>query len=378
MPDRSEASRAARPTPQVRDGYSRREFVAGLGGAAAALMLAACGGGSGGTMASADAKPVASRPGGLRRRPAGGSTRVVRHALGEVEIPADPRRLVTFEGTLNIIALGVVPIGARNITQDEANFPEMADVLTRIADLGTSELDIEEVLALEPDVIIGTSPNRDDIYGQLSKIAPTVLYRDDALDRKLRWDDELLFFADVLGREQQASDLLVAYEDRCAEFKARMGDRLRTTEVSVLRVSDDSMKIYTGGSFAGGVLVDAGLRRPPKQGLDAWETHKLTGGADEEGYDLSAERLREADGDVLFKSVRRPSPRDTKENQDEDRAAQERARELSDHPLWRKLRAVEAGAAYEVGGCWNGETILDAHKMLDDLFLHLLGDEPSS
>lgn len=362
--------------------YSRRQFVAGLGGGAvAALVLSGCGS-SGGTEAAGAGEPAPARSAGKQKAGGStrvlqggtGSTRVVQHALGEVEIPIRPKRLVTFEGTLNLVALGVIPIGARNMVQDEANHPEMRRQLTDIFDLGGQELDIEEVLALEPDLIIGTSPNRDDIYAQLSQIAPTVLYQDDALDRKHRWDEELLYFADVLGKEKEASELLVAYEARCAEFRSRMGERLETELVSVLRVSSSSTKIYTRGSFAGGVLQDAGLRRPAKQDLDAFQTNELTDGADREGYDISAERLREADGDVLFLSVRgTPSKRAPQEDQDKAAATEVAAGKLTDHPLWSRLGAVEAGQAFKVGGHWNGETVVDANKVLDDLFVHMLG-----
>jgi iron complex transport system substrate-binding protein len=144
-----------------------------------------------------------------------------------------------------------------------------------------------------------------------------------------------------------------------------MGDRLATTHVSVLRVSRTSTKIYTLGSFAGGVLRDAGLRRPANQDLDGFATEKLTLGAETEGFEISPERLREADGDVLFVVTQLPA--NQAEWTDQDRQVRANTDTLKQNPLWSQLAAAKNNKVFEVGKSWNGESLVDANKMLDDI-----------
>lgn len=261
----------------------------------------------------------------------------MQHAKGELAIPAVPSRVVTCEGTMNLIALGFYPVGARNLDQDRRSYPEFADELGDIVDLGGQELDLEEVLALEPDLIIAGSPSYDDQYAQMTRIAPTVMEERAAVGTKHRWDQQLAYFAEVLGRDARAAELMDAFNARRDEFMAEMGERLGSTQISVMRVSDDSVKIFTKGSFSGGVLDRCGIRRPPQQDLDPAQTEDFTNGEDSEGYDISTERLREADADVIFLCV---PVAGMPENDDEDDAAtRANAEALTDNPLWEQLGA---------------------------------------
>lgn len=47
--------------------------------------------------------------------------------------------------------------------------------------------------------------------------------------------------------------------------------------------------------------------------------------------------------------------------------------ELFENPLWNALSAVQDGRAYEVGYYWWGDSLLSAHRMLDDLFFYVAG-----
>lgn len=300
-------------------------------------------------------------------------TRVVTDGTGEeVEIPVAPQRVITTEQILDLLVLGVSPVGSRNLDQDTRAFPEFDELLVDTVDLGTEDLDLEEVVALEPDLII-TTLGRLDVADQFREIAPTVFQDIQSPDKKHRWDETLLFVGDVVGKQQEAADLLAAYKARLEDFKAQMGDRLADTTVSVIRVGDDNLKIYTVGSFAGGVLQDAGILRPENQNLDAFETEKLTNGSDTEGFDLSTERLREADADVIFVVVDLPT--DEAEYDDEDRLVAANAAALQSNPLWTQLEAAQNGQTFEVGRHWNGESLVDANRMLDDMFALLLGNQ---
>nr|MDT0660898.1 iron-siderophore ABC transporter substrate-binding protein [Micromonospora sp. DSM 115978] len=333
---------------------SRRPLAVAASALALTMTLAGCGGGGSASTGDVETRDVVDGRGKT------------------ITIPVDPQRVVITEQTLDYAVLGFAPAGARNLIQDTSNYPEFADLLSDTEDLGTSDLDFEQVLSLEPDLII-TYTGRLDEADHFEAIAPTVYQDLDTPDRKHRWDETLTFVGDLIGKRAEADKLLGDYQTRLGEFKASMGDRLDSTEVSVIRVSDDSMKIYTLGSFSGGVLRDAGLKRPANQNLDAFEMEERTNGEESEGFDLSPERLSEADGDVIF--VVTSIPTDPTRWDEEDKLAHENAEALDENPLFRQLRAFQNDQVFHVGRHWNGESLVDANRMLDDLEKHLLSAE---
>lgn len=350
--------------------FSRRQFVAGLGGGAlAAVFLAACAGDDRGEQA-ADGASGSSTSG------TAAATRLVTHPLGEVEIPTHPKRVILLGSTItNVLALGIRPVGARNVGRDRRIHPELLSQFDGIVDFGGQDLDIEQIVALEPDLILGSSPGNDDVYGRLSQIAPTVFYdQSGILDHSAEWEKFLLHYADLLGEQDEARRLLADWAVRLADFRSLMGDRRAETVVSVVNTSNDELQFTTKGGFAGSVLEDAGLRRPPSQDLDASQTEAVTAGGDSGRYPVSVERLREADGDVLFLWANPSSAPVGDESQAE--ALREKTDALQADPLWRQLRAVQTGRVYEVGGHWRGFSILEANLILDDLYRGVLEEEP--
>lgn len=340
--------------------FTRRQFVVLSGTALAGVLLGACGRSSGPAIAAGETE-----------------TRLFTHARGETSIPVRPRRVVVLGSTImDMLALGVPPVGARNVGRDRRIHPEMESTFDGIVDLGGQDLDIEQVIALEPDLILGTTSD-DDIYDSLVQVAPTVLYdRSGILDSSAEWDTFLIHRADVLGVPDVARKLLDDHAARIAAFRSRVVERgLAETVVSVVNTSNNSeLQLSTRGGFAGSVLEAAGLRRPPSQDLDAQQTEARTSGGDTSRYPVSTERLRDADGDVLFLWANPSSAAIGDESQ--TAALRARTDALQADPLWRQLDAVARGRVYEVGGHWRGFSVLEADMILDDLYRGVLEEEP--
>lgn len=188
-------------------------------------------------------------------------------------------------------------------------------------------------------------------------------------ERKHRWDDTLRFFARVMNKEDKAEELLADYQKRVDEFKEKHGDFLKDKTVSVLRIRNDNLIIYTKSSFADGVLDQVGIKRPKNQDLDLAATKAATNGESIEAFPLSPERLNEADADIMFVVVQ--VHEDPSEQDDRDKATLANVEKVKNHPLWSKLNAVKNNQTFFVNAVWNGESVMEANSMLDDLNKHI-------
>lgn len=184
-------------------------------------------------------------------------TRVVETAKGEVEIPANPKRIVDISGSSEeLVLLGHNVVGTANVdSYDTENVPSyMKESLKDAKVVGHSMMetaDVEAILACEPDLII-MSTRQEKIYDELKEIAPTVMLEDQSND----WEDKLEDVAELFGQEDEAQKWLDAYyakaEKLGKEIKKANGED--TTYLTVLASSGSFMVFSEGG--IGTVLKD--------------------------------------------------------------------------------------------------------------------------
>lgn len=99
----------------------------------------------------------------------------VEHELGTLELETAPKRIVALEYSFvdALLALGVEPVG---MAKDDIP-PYLAAEIADIPSVGSRyELNLEAILAREPDLILADLSRNREIYGQLSKIAPTAVF----------------------------------------------------------------------------------------------------------------------------------------------------------------------------------------------------------
>jgi iron complex transport system substrate-binding protein len=248
--------------------------------------------------------------------------RTVEHAMGETEIPEQPERVVVLDtGELDAaLSLGVEPVGAVTTDVSEEFLSYLADEAEGVEVVGTiAEPNLEEIAALEPDLILSNKVRHEDIYEQLSQIAPTVF----AADLGDTWKENFLLDAEALGKEEEADELLSEYEQNAAELGESLGDAAETT-VSPLRFVGGTIRAYQPQSFIGTVLADIGL-----------DQVELPTGEVATFAELSAEELTRGDADVVLYSSYGPAA-------DSGEAA------VVAGPLWPRLTAVQSGRAYAV------------------------------
>ena len=285
-------------------------------------------------------------------------THTIHHALGEVDVPIDPQRVVVLDAMDNVLALGITPVGASNWmgtrTGERATFPGYLDAATLdgIEWLGDNKQpNLEVITALKPDLILGRTNWHAEIYNTLSTIAPTVLIDQEAVGG---WRGQFLAYAAALNRTEQAQQLLADYDARTAALSEQFAAMSPAPQVSVVRFDPDRIVIYEKQIFAGSVLADAGVPRPPEQDKE------------QKSEQISTEQLPLIDGDVIFTLQANP---------DESMLA-----ELRDNSLWNQLDAVQSEQVHDVSfDIWvGGWTITGANLILDDVERYLLPDETSS
>ena len=192
------------------------------------------------------------------------NTVTVTDVRGEVEIPADPQRIVDLSGNSDILSiLGYKVVGTANSdAYDYTKFPSyLEDTLSGAEILGYSmqdTMDIEAVMNLNPDLIV-ISTVQEKMYDALSEIAPTVMIQLEALN----WKDDVRALGKVFGKEDVANEWIANYEAKAKEagdkIKAKYGDD--TTYLSFL-ASGGQFFVFDGAGFGDVLYKDMGLAKP--------------------------------------------------------------------------------------------------------------------
>jgi iron complex transport system substrate-binding protein len=299
---------------------------------AAVLTLAACGGSGGSGSAGGETTEASSR--------------TVAHAMGASEISGAPERVVVLDtGELDIaMTLGVTPVGAVEAVPGEG-FPSYLEGTGEIENVGTiEEPNLEKISTLEPDLILSSKLRHEQIYEELSQIAPTVFTETTGVT----WKENFEVHAKALGKVEEGNEVEKEYQDRVEEFRQRIGENPPT--VSVVRFLPDDTRIYQKESFIGTVLEDAGLPRPESQDVEDFAI-----------LNASKEAIPQMGGDAIFVTVYGPEDETTRA-------------EITNDPLWQQLEAVQQGRVYEVSDdLWMlGIGYTAANGVIDDLTEHLI------
>ncbi|MUL35900.1 iron-siderophore ABC transporter substrate-binding protein [Gloeocapsopsis dulcis] len=281
--------------------------------------------------------------------PSASNCRLIKHAMGETCVPIKPQRIVTISGFAvgSLLSLNVKPVAT--IT-DVASIWQ--DQLKDVENLGTEEqVNLESLLQIKPDLIFASKWTAEAIYDKLTRIAPTVV---DDFQRWREWKDVFMLHAEALGMTAQAQQLMEEYRDRVVQLKAHL-KQTPPTQVSLVRLYyDGRIILYLKDSFAGAILEEIGISRPPSQNKD--DFLKV----------ISKEAIQEADGDIIFVWT-------FGENTRVAQASQDALRRMKSDPLWLQLNAVKQNRVYEVGNYWNIlSSPRQANLIIDDLFKYLI------
>ncbi|MFI1399443.1 ABC transporter substrate-binding protein [Streptomyces sp. NPDC020681] len=310
----------------------RRGLVAGTLVVAAAVALSACG--------SSDSD--ASSPGK-------GGTHTVKTAMGDVQVPDAPKRVVVLDTAEldSAITLGVKPVGSTHADVESGFLSYLPkDRVAGIKDVGEMMTpNLEAIAALKPDLILTSKIRHGDKYAQLKQIAPTVMTETTGHP----WKENFQVHADALGKKAEARQTVAAYDAHAKQVTESIGGTAAAaaTTVNVVRfVEGADIRIYGRQNYIATILADVGLGRPAI-------TDKAKDGF---SYDVSPEKIDLADADVIFHSTY-GDPKKAKQTQ------------TLGSGLWKNLPAVKTGKVFAVDDeLWiQGIGYTAANKILDEL-----------
>ena len=224
------------------------------------------------------------------------TTRVVSTEQGDVTIPADPQKVVVLNYALAGYLYDLdVPVAA--LTSEDFSYEgSFSDFWAKDAEKQGTEFitwsgdgfDLEAILALEPDLIVGGGIGfplflATDAYDDLSDIAPTVLVSGD----KATWQDQYSFLADdVFGKGEVYDEALAAYEERVDEVAANI--TVPTAPSAFLSILPDGTVYVAREDMGLPVVFDAvGIEAAPLFAEGDYEPY--TPGGD--SFELSTEQV---------------------------------------------------------------------------------------
>ncbi|MFB7913901.1 ABC transporter substrate-binding protein [Streptomyces sp. NPDC056061] len=255
-------------------------------------------------------------------------THTVKTAMGDVEVPVAPKRVVVLDtGELDsALSLGVRPVGATH-SASEDGFPAYlpADRTKGIKEVGEiANPNLETVASLKPDLILTSKVRDGDRYDQLKAIAPTVMTESTGS----AWKQNFQLHAEALGKQAEAKKVVAAYDAHVAKVTEAIGGKAKAaaTEVNFVRfVEGADIRIYGKQNYIGSILADLGMGRPAI-------TDKAKDGF---SYDVSAEKIDLADADVIFTSTYGDP-------------AKAGTTKTMNGGLWKGLRASKTGKVFKV------------------------------
>jgi iron complex transport system substrate-binding protein len=242
----------------------------------------------------------------------------VAHASGETRVPAQADRVVALspDSLDTLLALGVKPVGAATF-EDEHLPGYLAARVRGVERAGTyAKPWLAAVEFVGPNLILGQKDLQGRLFRRLDAITSTVMTE----DRGHSWEVNTRLFGEALARTDAAERLLVRYDGVAARTREALHG-LDGKQVSVVRVLPERVEAAGARSFAGTLLGDAGLARPPAQGE-----------VEEDAVPVRGDGLSALDGDVILLSV---AP-----------GAEAGLAALRANPAWRRLRAVRDGEVH--------------------------------
>ena len=180
------------------------------------------------------------------------------HDFGTTELKKAPKRIVILDNLYGEILdpLDITPIGA---TTGQANSQDFSTLFEKqykdkkVISVGWQENpDLEKIAELKPDLILMTG-EQEDLYEDLSEIAPTVGYY---INTNENWDyhETSLKVAEIFDKRDEMKKDLDRVDAKEAVFaenvKAKFGDQ----KLMYLSVTDNEIRYYAYGHF--GYLYD--------------------------------------------------------------------------------------------------------------------------
>jgi ABC-type Fe3+-hydroxamate transport system substrate-binding protein len=225
-------------------------------GSVLVMMLAGCGGSGDLSQKAATTSTETQSSMGSQQQAIAVFPKTVHHAKGETVIDKMPERIVVLYPWLtldNLLALDIKPTAVTNAEgwfKTKTGLPSyLEERLQGVELLGPDQpLDVEKVLATEPDLIFGIHDMISDQYDKLNQIAPTIAFERPnvaACTAHCDWRSYHRNIASIFGKEEQAEKTIAEIERQMAEAKEKLAKSVGKDSVAILYIANDTMMLIS-------------------------------------------------------------------------------------------------------------------------------------
>lgn len=221
------------------------------------------------------------------------------------------------------------------------------DVTPELIEQGDGSLNYEQILALDPDVILNTrSGNDEKEFNRLSEIAPTVYAPEGTGAFATTWDVQLAQVAAALGQTEKGEELASELNDAIAQTKDDNPDLDGKTVASGAKFGD-AYGAYLPGDGRFDILADLGMVN--NDGIADLEANGFFA-------TVPGEKVSVLDADV---AVILPIGFTVADVENDDL--------LQSLDVVKDGRAVVIDPDSELGGAWSASSVLSIRYVLDEI-----------
>lgn len=180
------------------------------------------------------------------------------HDFGTTELKKAPKRIVILDNLYGEILdpLDITPVGATTGQADSQEFSTLFKKQykdAKVVSVGwQGNPDLDKIAELKPDLILITG-EQEDLYDELSEIAPTVGYQIN-IDENWDYHETSLKVAEIFDKRDEMKKDLDRLDAREAVFAENVKAKFGNQKLMYLRVTDNDIRYYAYGHF--GYLYD--------------------------------------------------------------------------------------------------------------------------
>ena len=239
------------------------------------------------------------------------------HDFGTTELKKVPKRIVILDNLYGEILnpLDITPVGATTGQADSQEFSTLFKKQYKDANVVSvgwqGNPDLDKIAELKPDLILMTG-EQEDLYEELSEIAPTVGYQ---INTDENWDyhETSLKVAEIFDKRDEMKKDLDRVDAREAVFAENVKAKFGNQKLMYLRVTDNDIRYYAYGHF--GYLYDT-------YHFNRAETFN----PDDMFQVIDPDKLKDINPDLLIVQADSQELLDNK---------------LKNYPVWSSLKAVQ-------------------------------------
>ena len=176
------------------------------------------------------------------------------HDFGTTELKKAPKRIVILDNLYGEILdpLDITPVGATTGQADSQEFSTLFKKQykdAKVVSVGwQGNPDLDKIAELKPDLILMTG-EQEDLYEELSEIAPTVGYQ---INTDENWDyhETSLKVAEIFDKRDEMKKDLDRLDAREAVFAENVKAKFGNQKLMYLRVTDNDIRYYAYGHFS--------------------------------------------------------------------------------------------------------------------------------